>query len=362
MLSAICVHGYFGGMEMGIAQQSGVKVLGSYEDWQPGMEARRCASCSYLSELQPLSHSKLPQVDFVFGNPPCSRFSLTAQWTFKEGAQAELSKFQQLEELVHVALKAKANLVWWETGPLCWTKGRDMVVSVADELAKKWGKCYTYLVRFDLRYIGIPQRRPRCHVIHSKIPMVGLGPDRTGRKWPIEETIGPWMQRRIKELGITPECPITPDSWWGNRPGGPMEIAKWMHAVGDINHTKPVRMSVTDAYAPAVLSGRCTVWVEENRWMTIEENAILMSIDPELAKKVYYKMDGQKALMFLSKGVSPSASGFVYKTVVEPLLNGKKINVGDNCKLYHVDGKKSYFEIDCGVKDADRKRYAEDRE
>jgi len=323
-LTALGMHTYFGGMQLG-AERAGAKILGSIETWAPAIRARKAAGCHYCSVQE--ARARRGQVDVMFANPPCSRFSSSAgsTYTSKEGSRSDLKNFGELAEVFGAAIDSDARVLWWETGPLLWRKGLEMAASVQAALEAVWEEpATTVVMKYDPRWSGVPQRRPRCHVMHFRgelLPPESVPPS----KWPIKEGLWEWVEGQL-ERPWQEGKPIIHQEWDGKQ--DPAVFAAWWRDLeskyGGFVQSSPCTFWDDDPYSMAVLSGRAACWGDQARWVTVEEWAAIMRMPQQWARAVADEMNPGIALAMLSKGVCPDAASFAFNSVIEPVLAGSK--------------------------------------
>ncbi len=322
MMRALGVHTYYGGFQLGV-QRAGFEDLGSVETWPKCIEPRqRDMGLSTIGWEE--FHAAPFGADLVYSNPPCSRYSSMSVSTFTPEQQQDLNLFPDLADGLEIVRLSGAKAFWWETGPLLWNAGLEMSAAVSQRLAELWDEPVTeIIVKLDLRWIGVPQRRPRCHVLHV-----------AGRKAPPAEIPGPtplpeggiwsWIQSQLDANGCG-----EPDGFIRHKHRWPAESYRDMvlgiRDAASFMATMPRLMERSDPWAPAVLSGRLLSW--EDRWWTIEEYAVLMCF-PVAGPRRTFDHVGQHALSLLSKGISPSAAEHVGNEILLPTILGDE----DPCK------------------------------
>ena len=313
-ISAAGIHTYFGGFHRSLEEDTDWQ--GSAENWAPAVRARA------LAGLRTLPHpGSAPRVSLVVSNPPCSRFSAMSTGNYHEGHKSQLRHFCELEDAVAYSARCGAEAFWWETGPLAWTQGRDLVRAVHRHLSERWGGCTTVAVKFDTRWAGVPQRRPRCHFVH--VAGARRVPERVPpAAWPIAESALSWARRRIAEQGFGSDS-----TQWGQiRPRGgyrkmtALAYYEFQMMVGAFIATRPQLVGLRDHFVNAVLSGRPLVIDEEDSFVSWEEYAALHCMPLGQVLPVFEGQGGWQALTMMSKGVSPSASRWVADWVTAPLL------------------------------------------
>ncbi len=312
MVKALGTHAYLGGILIG-AKAAGIDVVASRESWKPALKA---APIMGNYPVLPFD-GKVPMVKLVIGNPPCTRFSsmLQGRQSVQEMVKDDVAGFDELNDILDSARQSGAKAMWWETGPLLWTKGQGMVTSLHDHLLTEWGSSTrTYVVRVDPRSVGVPQRRPRCHVISVARPV--------RRAWPISAgtydypTIGEYLEERLDVDRLSYPC-----AYGHQHPEmTPVEWAEHIRTHSTFASTMPVLTTRRDAYIQAVVSGRAFVWEDDGRWWDLEEYAAFMGIYGEGIRKVGDAFKFNEAQQLLSKGVCSHVAEFVARQVVLPAV------------------------------------------
>lgn len=331
---AVSAHVYLGVMALGASRH--VHVAQSHETWKPGIAAREAAG-------NPVPHvgldAPIPKdARLVLANPPCSRFSCGSTFAYKKHSDAfeDLSAFPELLQVVEIFERApRAEILWWETGPLIRTKGLGMVESAHRRLRAKW----TLLLPTDPRWSGIPQARPRCHVIHCTSdapPPCGGRPS----AWPISTDLGSWMTdqltRRWRHDGA---WTLVKDPFHRDC-RTPAETARLVHAIGTFSQSTPRIVRPTDPCAPTVLSGRTSAWDDQpgpSRWWSAEEFAVLMTAPPEWGRGVELSRPNRMwSTVALSKGVVGDVAARVCEDYVVPALQGTRRHSHDEIPVEEI--------------------------
>ena len=318
-LKVLGTHCYLGGFLIGL-QNAGMEVVGSAETWKPGAKGATALGLPVSTLDEVLSNP--PDTDIVVGNPPCSRFSHLSLSFFKdrEGSHEDPETFPEIMQLRDVCLSSGARILWWETGPLSWSLGRELIREYHDMLRAFWGKTTTLIVRLGLRYIGIPQRRPRVHVIH--IATDTPPPSASASLWPTNYTIGEWLDERIgnRKL-VNPVVTIKDEESIEN----PLQWAHEQDLKQKFRSMVPKIVQYNDQYALAVISRRVNVWHEDNRWWDFLEYAALMTYP--LDKSLRLLEIGKRpvdAEVLLAKSVAPAASQWVAENILLPWLDNDR--------------------------------------
>ena len=310
MLKVVGTHCYLGGFLLGL-QQAGLRVLESEEVWKPGL--RGAQSLGLPSKEVSQMPDNLPKADIVVGNPPCSRFSHLSLSFFDKKSHEDPETFPEILDLVRVAKASRAQVLWWETGPLSWTLGRELLTNFHDQLYDIWDDVTTLLVRLDLRYIGIPQRRPRVHIIHTN--MTRKPPTAPETVWPLDYKVGDWLGTETN--GCKFEHPV-----FSKEADDPVAWAEKRDLEMKFRSMVPKIISQKDWYTGSVLSRRLMVWQEENRWFDLLEHAALMTYPlDKILNILSVQPRPLEAQVLISKSVAPAASKWVAEKILLPWLN-----------------------------------------
>lgn len=306
-MKAVGVHTFFVGFQRGMEKVLGESsVLGSVEGWDRGIRARAACGAGHVPFAEAAS---LGRVDLVFSNPPCSRYSSMSTGAYSSSDKGQLVNFCELGDAVDVALTLKARALWWETGPLLWGKGMDMVRDVHQKLEGAWGEpATTVVVKTDLRSFGVPQRRPRCHVLHAKGSWEPPDPERPQL---LSGSVLEWVRART---------PPVLSRFILDPPGPARRECAEMRILGTFESSKPSMVRSTAPYAPAVISARQFAWDVPDRWWSLEEYAALMCYPMDDACAASDDAGPRAAKTLLAKSVSPAAAEGVWRDYFEPTL------------------------------------------
>lgn len=314
--SVIGRHVYAGGFMLGV-QRVGWEPIAALESWE---------------DPAPLFYRVLPGVlrvkrvddkaDIVIGNPPCSRFSHMSFDKFNCSDRSNLDNFPELMSVLQAGIHADAHTVWWETGPLAFTSGDGIIAGAHNMLKFAWGECNTLEVLFDTAWAGVPQQRPRTHIIHTKYPVPSslLLPEKRTVQDRGFDNVHRWIERDTAGNAITGKLV---DNRWIGKHDSIAEYIRYgrMHTEKGFNATKPLLISRDDLVVNAIVSGRLYAWKEDQRWWELPEYASVMGY-PTLEEVNYYEVakNPMKTLMFLAKSVSPCASEWVAQHIVEQIF------------------------------------------
>lgn len=311
-MKASAIHTYAGGFVLGL-RQAGIKVDGSYETYKAPM---RIASAL---EIPNLTGVPVKATDVVIANPPCSRFSAMSVGTFTV-KERRLEAFCELNEVFQFALEADASVVWWESGPLAISIGKDTLVDCHKFWEEKWQQdVTTVIVSLDLLYTGWPQRRPRTHVFHFKgnVPVVGMPASR----W---ELTRPSLKSWLKATATNGEPVVPFYKSFGGFIENPRDWTAYEYLrKGGFKATLPVLYTNQSLSSMSMIGARNYGWYEENRWWSIYEYMQVMgypqdvdyyAIEPDVTKNWYVHGIG-------GKSVSPCASEYLTKNLLIPMFN-----------------------------------------
>lgn len=335
--SVVGVHTYMGLILQGLTRNN-LHVAGSYETWDLAMPA----ASSMGGNVIPLKYSVAKPLiaDMTIGNPPCSRFSPMSSSMFKgkdPGFYNNLDLFVDLRQVLEVTIANKSKVMWWETGPLAWSSGTSFVEQIHQQLADLWGVCTTLIIRLDLLWLGVPQNRPRVHIIHMATDVPP--PPAPGSLWKSVGSVGEYIKKKV--AGRELKTPIfTREGMTAH------EYVTDARARAKFNSTKPLVIGEDDNFTPSVVSGRFWAWRDDNRFWDLLEYASLMGADLDKFEDVLATgLSPQTALGLLSKGVSADASSFIYSNILRPWAAGEEVvnaihpRMTDTSGIYKLDLK-----------------------
>lgn len=279
----------------------------------------------------------IPAAEMVVGNPPCSRFSHLSLSFFGKDSHEDVNTFPEIIDLVDLAKRSGAGIIWWETGPLAWSLGRPLVKNLHHLLIEIWGEVTTLIIRVDLRYLGIPQRRPRVHLIHLRGRY--QPPALPAANWPTGKTAREWINQKTKDFPL-------------NNPLGPKDAVDPLAWAREKERTMTFRSMVPriyrqDAtYTHAVISRRCLLWEEDNRFFDLLEYAALMTYP---LNKVLNLLDTgitpAQAQVLLSKSVAPKITAWITNNIITPLLRDTEDHHPEG-KVPFISKASNFWEVD----------------
>lgn len=224
--------------------------------------------------------------------------------------------FPEILDLARVAEQTKADTIWWETGPLAWSLGQPLLSNFHRYLKKIWGEATTLVIRIDLRSVGIPQKRPRTHIIHRATKIAP--PDCSRPCWPPTKKVGEWLGERIRGFRLV--NPV-----FQEKAKDPVGWAEKKDCELTFRSMVPKIVSRQDWHTLAVVSRRLMVWQEENRWFDLLEYASLMTYPLErISDLVKITKTPLGAQVLISKSVAPEVTRWIAEGIVLPWIRNEK--------------------------------------
>lgn len=160
----LIINSYGGSLTIA-ASRLKLDILGSYEDSGFGLDVQRAnfPTLAYVDK-KPWPKQNLAGV-MVIAHPPCSSFSV--QFAGKKGVHGD--SFKCHEDVMNYALGQGCASLAIESVPAFLEGARE----IHDQMCKKYGY-NVFRVRQNAVTFGVPQWRPRCWVIFSKMPEMRL--------------------------------------------------------------------------------------------------------------------------------------------------------------------------------------------
>jgi len=298
-IKALGVHSYFGGFAVGVARNKNIRVLGSMENWKPAV------TWAPKIGVNVLINGEAPRADYVFGNPPCSRFSPMSYSKYTDESRENLDQFEDMEDVLTTAKYSGAELVHLENGPLMYNNGRDLMSQFNEIL--EWPEIYVLVLKVGSMHAGLPQLRPRTHAFVAKRPF----PDIDLTPLAMQDNIGLYMRQWDSEYEYeaVPSCNI-PD---------PVAYAGMQAKQATFISTRPKIISINDTYAYSMVSSRHFVWLEENAWWPVDHYAAIQGYNPD---GFDYSSPGiPLAMALISKSVSPTITEYLAERIVVPYFD-----------------------------------------
>jgi site-specific DNA-cytosine methylase len=211
---AVDVMGFAGGMTCGVVR-SGFELRGKRE--LPG--AFGVANCEanrhilgdrWVTQVGTGESWDPVDVELVFGNPPCSGFSVMSNKKFR-GMDSSINDC--MWTLVRYAARLKPPMVIFESVRSAYSQGHDLMTRLRAELEERTGQHYDlYHVFHNAAELGGAAIRPRYFWVASAVP---FGVEFPTRRAPLlSEVLGDLL-----DLQDTwePQPYRKPPSWWSDR-------------------------------------------------------------------------------------------------------------------------------------------------
>jgi site-specific DNA-cytosine methylase len=172
--TAIDCQGFAGGFTLGVVQ-AGFKLVGKREK-KGGFGARNCEvnrhllGDSWTTEACDPSEWSVPDggAALVFGNPPCSGFSVMSSKAFR-GADSKIN--QCMWDFVEYAARVRPEIAIFESVQLAFSQGRSLMCDLRQRLEDLTGERYTlYHVLHNALSVGGPAMRKRYFWVASRVP------------------------------------------------------------------------------------------------------------------------------------------------------------------------------------------------
>lgn len=172
--TAIDCQGFAGGFTLGVVQ-AGFKLIGKREK-KGGFGVRNCEANRHLlgddwaTETCDSSEWSVPAggASLVFGNPPCSGFSVMSSRQFR-GADSKIN--QCMWDFVEYAARVAPEVAVFESVQLAFTQGRSLMRDLRARLEELTGKTYhLYHVLHNALSVGGPAMRKRYFWVASRVP------------------------------------------------------------------------------------------------------------------------------------------------------------------------------------------------
>ena len=189
--TAIDCQGFAGGFTLGVVQ-SGFKLIGKRE-MTGGFGVANCEANRHLlgntwqSEAVPPEQWSAPYANLVFGNPPCSGFSVLSSKTFR-GVGSKINHC--MWAFAEYAARVRPQIAIFESVPLAFTQGHSLMTALFERLRERVpGPWKLYHVLHNAYSVGGPAQRRRYFWVASRIPL-GVEVPRMERYPTLRDTIG----------------------------------------------------------------------------------------------------------------------------------------------------------------------------
>jgi DNA (cytosine-5)-methyltransferase 1 len=172
-LQAIDCQSFAGGFTLGVVQ-AGFELVGKREE-RGGFGVQNCLANRHLlgynwqaEAVEPAEWTPL-DVPFVFGNPPCSGFSVFTGDQSNRGIDAKVN--QCMWNFVAFAARCRPLIAVFESVPGAYKTGRSLMQALRADLEERTGLRYElYHVLQDAYELGGVASRPRYFFVVSQIP------------------------------------------------------------------------------------------------------------------------------------------------------------------------------------------------
>lgn len=191
--TAIDCQGFAGGFTLGVAQ-AGFELVAKREK-KGGFGARNCEANrhllpgSWITEACDPSAWSVPEhgADLVFGNPPCSGFSVLSTKSFR-GADSKIN--QCMWDFVEYAARVRPQVAVFESVQLAFSQGRSLMQGLRSRLVELTGDHWSlHHVLHNAYSVGGPAMRRRYFWVASRIPF-GVEVPEPGRVPLFHDVIG----------------------------------------------------------------------------------------------------------------------------------------------------------------------------
>lgn len=208
-MRALDVHGFGGGFTLGTVQ-AGFELVGKMSRTQGFGVYNTLANRDLLGGEwdsvagTPENWETVDNVDFVFGNPPCSGFSTLSPKAFR-GTDSSINDF--MWELVYHAGRIAPPIVAWESVQQTFKQGLELMRALHKKLEEVSGHSYhlTHVLHNNLSHGGTSNRK-RYFWVASRVPF-GVESNRVTRQGEFADTdhvpTFAGMLRDLKPLGLT---------------------------------------------------------------------------------------------------------------------------------------------------------------
>lgn len=216
---AVDVMGFAGGFTLGMVQ-AGFELVGKCE-LPGGFGVPNCEANRHLLGNEWRSHvgdpattwPVLPDTDVVFGNPPCSGFSVMSAKSFR-GADSKINHC--MWAFADYVIRARPRIAVFESVQQAFTStgGLDLMRRLRAHVAEGTGDRWTlHHVRHNAYSVGGPAQRRRYFWLVSRVPFGVEEPE--PRRLPLLDDV----IRDLEPLGRTwnPQPYRSPPSWYAER-------------------------------------------------------------------------------------------------------------------------------------------------
>ena len=199
--TAIDCQGFAGGFTLGVAQ-AGFKLVAKRE-MKGGFGVRNCEANRHLLGFDWQTEAVNPDAwsvptegaDLVFGNPPCSGFSVLSTKSFR-GADSKINAC--MWAFVEYAARVRPQVAVFESVQLAFSQGRELMQALRarlEELTReRWA---LHHVLHNAYSVGGPAMRKRYFWVASRVPF-GIEVPKPGRVPLFHEVVGDLQELQLQ--------------------------------------------------------------------------------------------------------------------------------------------------------------------
>lgn len=191
--TAVDCQGFAGGFTLGVAQ-AGFQLVGKRE-MRGGFGVRNCEANRHLLPGPWQAEAVNPEMwsvpdggaDLVFGNPPCSGFSVLSSKGFR-GVESKVNAC--MWAFAEYAARVRPQVAIFESVPLAFSQGHSLMRALRGKVEELTGEQWTlYHVLHNALSVGGPAMRRRYFWVISRVPF-GIERPEFARYPLLEDVIG----------------------------------------------------------------------------------------------------------------------------------------------------------------------------
>lgn len=214
-LRAVDCQGFAGGFTLGVVQ-AGFELVGKRE-MRGGFGAANCEANRHLlghgwkTEAVDPKDWSVVDADLVFGNPPCSGFSVMSAKSFR-GADSKINHC--MWAFAEYAARVRPLIAIFESVPVARTStdGHALMRALRAKIEEMTGDSWTLThVRHNALHVGGAAERRRYFFVASRVPF-GVEPMDLARRPTLDEVIGDLTGLREQTWDSQPY--VNPATWW----------------------------------------------------------------------------------------------------------------------------------------------------
>jgi len=209
--TAVDCQGFAGGFTLGVVQ-AGFQLIGKRE-MRGGFGVANCEANRHLlgddwsSETVEPEAWSAPNADLVFGNPPCSGFSVLSSKQFR-GVDSKINTC--MWAFAEYAARVRPQIAIFESVQLAFTQGRSLMQALRARLEELTGdKWALHHVLHNAYSVGGPAQRRRYFWVASRVPF--------GVERPQPDRL-PVLRDVIGDLATLDEPCWAPQLYWDSKP------------------------------------------------------------------------------------------------------------------------------------------------